>query len=143
MLPTEGGLRCPCPLRSKLHPRAVTGKAQKRHPPPSPSASAWEAEGSRLAAREEATQGWGWWVAPSTGLAGPGFSVLGVLLAPVGPQRHSALCLGQSRRQRSQVGGGASESAAPAGFRGTLQPEPRAAPPARACCSAHPARPHQ
>lgn len=33
MLPTEGGLRCPCPLRSQLHPRAVTGKAPKRHPP--------------------------------------------------------------------------------------------------------------
>lgn len=36
MLPTEGGLRCPCPLRSQLHPRAVTGKAPKRHPPPPP-----------------------------------------------------------------------------------------------------------
>lgn len=64
-------------------------------------------------------------------------------MAPVCPQRHSALCLGQSRSQRGQVGGGAGESAAPAGFGGTLQPEPRAAPPAGARCSAHPAGPHQ
>lgn len=81
--------------------------------------------------------------ASGTGLAGPGFSVLGVLMAPVSLQHRGALCLGQSRRQGGQVGGGAREGAAPAGFGGALQPEPCAAPPARARCSAHAAWPHQ
>lgn len=58
MLPTERGLRCPCPLSSQLHPRAVAGKAQKGALA-TPSALAWEAEGGRTAAREDATQGRG------------------------------------------------------------------------------------
>lgn len=72
------------------------------------------------------------------GSAGPGFPVLGVLVAPVGPQRRGALGLGQSRSQGGQVGGGAREGAAPAGLGGALKPEPRAASPA---CSRHPANP--
>lgn len=57
MFPTEGGLRCPCPLSSHPHPGAVTGKAQKGAlATPSLSAPAWEAEGSMRAAREDATR---------------------------------------------------------------------------------------
>lgn len=68
------------------------------------------------------------------GSAGPGFPVLGVLVAPVGPQR---------RGQGGQVGGGAREGAAPAGLGGALKPEPRAVSPARICRAANPAWPHQ
>ena len=74
--------------------------------------------------------------------AGPGLAVFGVPMAALGPQRH-ALGLGQRCRQRGQVGGRAGERATPAGLGGTLQAEPRAAPPPRACCPAHTARPHQ
>lgn len=77
------------------------------------------------------------------GLAGPGLSVLRVLMAPVGPQHCGAFYLGQSRRQGGQVGGGARKGAAPSGLRGALQPGPRAAPLPCTRCSAHPARPHQ
>lgn len=47
--PGKGGLRYPCPLGSQLHPRADTGC-------PPLSAFAWEAEGSRPTAQEDATQ---------------------------------------------------------------------------------------
>lgn len=74
--------------------------------------------------------------------AGPGLAVLGVPVATLGPQRR-ALGLGKCCRQRGQVGGRAGERATPAGLGGALQTEPRAAPPPRACCPAHAARPHQ
>lgn len=77
------------------------------------------------------------------GSAGPGFPVLRVLVAPVGPQRRGALGFGQSRRQGGQVGGRAREGAAPAGLGGALEPEPRAAPPACTCRPANTAWPHQ
>lgn len=77
------------------------------------------------------------------GSAGPGFPVLRVLVAPVGPQRRGALGLGQSRSQGGQVGGGAREGAAPAGLGGALKPEPRAASPACTWRPANPAWPHQ
>lgn len=74
--------------------------------------------------------------------AGPGLAVLGVPVATLGPQRR-ALGLVKCCRQRGQVGGRAGERATPAGLGGALQTEPRAAPPPRACCPAHAARPHQ
>lgn len=78
-----------------------------------------------------------------TGSAGPGFPVLRVLMAPVGPQSRGALSLDKSCCQGGQVGAGSREGAAPTGLGGALQPKPRAAPPACARCPAHPARPHQ
>lgn len=74
--------------------------------------------------------------------AGPGLAVLGVPMATLSPQRR-ALGLGQRRRQRGQVAGGAGEQATPAGLGGALQTEPCAAPPPRARCPAHAVRPHQ
>lgn len=56
MLPTERGLRCPCPLKSQLCPRAVAGKTQKGSPAAPTVSLCLGSRGKQAGGREEATR---------------------------------------------------------------------------------------